>query len=263
MAYKALFIDFDNTLYYGGGKISQANTAAIKKAVAVGKKISICTGRSYVSLSYYDTLLGLDMPGYYGVGLNGGMVYTYDKTGIKVLHQQIMERKTALEILEIMCGNAKIKTYAYGEDNELYSTSEQSGDFNEERRLKIRGIKSFEEMPIEIAKIISIGENEILGKMAEKIRYNSVFSARDCLEFTPKGVDKGRGLQYVAELLNIPLAKIIAVGDAANDAPMLKLAGLGIAVANASDAAKAAADIVYHKSCDEDAVADIINKYLL
>lgn len=59
-----------------------------------------------------------------------------------------------------------------------------------------------------------------------------------------KGHSKVSGIRKASELLDIPLEEFIAIGDADNDVKMLRECGHGIAVGNASPAAKAAADYV-------------------
>ena len=61
-------------------------------------------------------------------------------------------------------------------------------------------------------------------------------------------VDKGRGLEAVAEALGRPVTGFAAVGDSANDADMFRVAGESYAVANADGAAKAAADTLLDES---------------
>lgn len=55
-------------------------------------------------------------------------------------------------------------------------------------------------------------------------------------------VDKGTGLRVVADELRLSTDDFLAVGDSENDAPTFELAGESVAVANADDTAKAAAD---------------------
>ncbi len=55
----------------------------------------------------------------------------------------------------------------------------------------------------------------------------------------------------------------MALGDADNDAAMLAAAGIGVAMANASDLTRAAADVVSPLRYDEDAVADAVERYVL
>jgi hydroxymethylpyrimidine pyrophosphatase-like HAD family hydrolase len=74
------------------------------------------------------------------------------------------------------------------------------------------------------------------------------------LEILPPGENKAAGLRRLAELLGIKTAEIIALGDGDNDDVMLDLAGLGIAVANATPACKSKADIII-ESNDNDGPA--------
>jgi predicted Fe-Mo cluster-binding NifX family protein len=75
------------------------------------------------------------------------------------------------------------------------------------------------------------------------------------LEFLNPHANKGDGLTALAESYGLGIDDVIAFGDASNDIPMLKSAGLGIAVGNASDEVKAAAKKVSEWTNDQDAVA--------
>ncbi|WP_221584881.1 HAD-IIB family hydrolase [Microbacterium sp. G2-8] len=61
-------------------------------------------------------------------------------------------------------------------------------------------------------------------------------------EVSPAGVTKGSTMLRVLETLEIPVADAIAIGDNNNDLDMLELAGVGIAMGNATDDARRAAD---------------------
>ncbi len=78
----------------------------------------------------------------------------------------------------------------------------------------------------------------------------------------PENTDKGHALEKLSDILNIDKSAIIAVGDAQNDLGMIKTAGLGIAVKNAVDDVKEAADIVLNYTNEEDAVAKVIDLYM-
>ena len=67
---------------------------------------------------------------------------------------------------------------------------------------------------------------------------------------------KGSGLQALCRCLNIPVSAAIAIGDSENDCPMLRDAGLPLAMGNAIDDVKAAARYVM-PDCDHDGVAEI------
>ena len=87
-------------------------------------------------------------------------------------------------------------------------------------------------------------------------------SSPEALEIVPTGVNKAAGLARVAAILGIPREETIAIGDGENDISMLRWAGLGIAMANAPENVKAAADVIA-PACDEDGAAWAMEKYLL
>lgn len=81
------------------------------------------------------------------------------------------------------------------------------------------------------------------------------------LEVMAGGIDKGEAFQWLLDYLGIDPAETIAMGDGGSDIPLLRAAGIGIAMDNALDYVKAAADHVT-ASCDEDGVALALEKYL-
>jgi Cof subfamily protein (haloacid dehalogenase superfamily) len=82
------------------------------------------------------------------------------------------------------------------------------------------------------------------------------------IEGNPLGVSKGEGLRRLAEYLALSQARVMAIGDQGNDVAMLEWAGLGVAMGNGSDAAKAAADWIA-PSLDNDGVIATIERFLL
>ena len=69
-----------------------------------------------------------------------------------------------------------------------------------------------------------------------------VYSEVSSVECAAPGVNKGTGLERLCQALGISPAACVAVGDAENDMPMLRAAGLGVAMGNAAPHVKAAAD---------------------
>ena len=73
------------------------------------------------------------------------------------------------------------------------------------------------------------------------------------LHLKHKSVNKGTGMRKVAEIMGLSTENFAAMGDSENDLPMLKEAGIAIAVGNATPDAKAEADYVCRKSYGEGA----------
>ena len=74
-----------------------------------------------------------------------------------------------------------------------------------------------------------------------------------------RGINKGTGLQEYADRYNILPEEIIAFGDEVNDIEMLTLVGLGIAMENADDVVKEAADQIAGSN-DQDGVGKELEK---
>lgn len=75
--------------------------------------------------------------------------------------------------------------------------------------------------------------------------------------------DKGAALESLCARHHVPRERVMAIGDAPNDAQMLKWAGLGLAVLNAWDEAKGAADHTLDHDSDHHAVAEAIERFIL
>jgi Cof subfamily protein (haloacid dehalogenase superfamily) len=81
------------------------------------------------------------------------------------------------------------------------------------------------------------------------------------LELTPRDVSKWTGLCVLAERLAVPRHAICAVGDQVNDLPMLREAGMAVAMGNAADSVKDVSDWVTG-ACDEDGIVAVVERVL-
>ena len=99
---------------------------------------------------------------------------------------------------------------------------------------------------------------ELLDTHPRSADFDYVRSEKTLYEILPKGINKGAILPRIAEHLGVDMSRTIAVGDYNNDVSMLRSAGIGIAVANATPEAKAAAKLVT-VSNEDHAIAQIIN----
>ena len=89
------------------------------------------------------------------------------------------------------------------------------------------------------------------------------YSSGRYLEFNARGVNKGAGLLYLANELDVDPADTIAIGDNWNDWPMIHDAGLGVCVANAMEDMKPQCDYVCASTCNQSAVAEVIERFVL
>ena len=79
----------------------------------------------------------------------------------------------------------------------------------------------------------------------------------------PKGIDKAASIAHLIEVLGIRQEETIAAGDGYNDVSMIAYAGLGVAMANGCDAAKAAANYITTADNDHDGLAEMLERFVL
>ncbi len=103
---------------------------------------------------------------------------------------------------------------------------------------------------------------QVLADKGLRRRLSLTSSGEDMLEIMAAGVNKGAALHAVATLLGIPPAQVMALGDGLNDIPLLRQAGLGIAMANAPEPVRLAARIVAGPNT-ADGWASAVEKYVL
>ena len=103
-----------------------------------------------------------------------------------------------------------------------------------------------------------VAENEIRQLTGDRM---DVFrSAPFFLELVPKGIDKALSLGRLLDIMNISTGELMSFGDGYNDISMIKYAGMGIAMDNAADEVKKAADYVT-LSNEDDGIAAAIDKF--
>lgn len=96
----------------------------------------------------------------------------------------------------------------------------------------------------------------------EDIEVCAVWASATSMEITHKAASKGNGVAQLCRLLDIPQKNVMALGDSGNDITMLRSAGLGIAMGNAPEEVKAAADAVTDTN-GNDGAAIAIERYAL
>ena len=253
--------DLDGTLLRHDKTISQENLDAIEYFKAEGGMFTIVTGR--VPCTAIDICEAVKPNVPYGC-LNGGGLFDYaiqDYVWYAELSRDVL---TLLELVEREIPTMGIQVNGF---YRVYFSTDNSA------MVRFRRITHLPEFPLHFskieepfAKIIFSEDNdnnmerlkELLAAHPLSAQFDFVRSAQDLYEILPKGHNKGTVLKRLAEHLRLPISRTVAVGDFDNDVEMLRTAGLGIAVANASPAARAVADC-FTVSCEESAIARVIH----
>lgn len=271
MKYKAIFCDFDGTLYRDDHTVSSRNLEAIRAYLDRGGKFVISTGRLFQSVRKQLDALGLN-EGEVIVCQGAGV---YDASTGRRLWAETIRRDYALECARFIDSSSDVVGMMYIDD-ECYAV--QKNEFSD-RFVQICGIDyratgcKLEQFLIDrpslnVTKLLAMvvpsaamefcrrGERLLGGKM------DFARSQEFLVEMMQVGVNKGKACEYLCRRYGIEADESIALGDSENDLPMIRFAGLGVAMGNAFDNVKEDADYVA-PSNDDDGVAHVIEKFCL
>ena len=253
--------DLDGTLLNSNGKISKENLDAIEYFKANGGLFTFITGRlPYFSSDVYNVI----KPNAPFGCINGGGIYDHIKG--EYLHRTEIPH-SVLELVRYVDSRIEGIGIQVNHFDKTYFCRENPAMvwFRDITRVP-NLVRDFDEIDEPIAKI-TFGDlnNETVLKIEQTLRshpraneFSLVRSGYELFEIMPKGITKGSAIEHFAPLLGIKRENIIAIGDYNNDVGMLKAAGVGIAVANATAEAKAAADRMT-VSNDDHAIAKVIS----
>ncbi len=265
MDIRLIVTDLDDTLLRDDHTISARSLDTIRCAEEQGITVAIATGRMVPSALPYARQLGLKgllmcCQGAQIVDIETGEVISLTPVPQELARQAIrfaQERGIYIQYYSTT-------TYYFektGEESEYYRHA--AGIAGVETRRDLAETLDFE--PI---KLLMIAEPPRIREAYEaaKARFGDTLeiaiSKSNYLEFTHRDAHKGAAMAGLAARLGIPLSQVMAVGDALNDLSMIRGAGLGVAVANATDFVKSQADAVT-ASNQEDGVALAIETYAL
>ena len=111
MESKMIFLDLDGTLLDDEKNVPKVNREAIDAALALGHKVLICSGRALDSVKKQIPVLGLDKPGCYAIGYNGGLIYDIGEK--KVLYKKTLSMEQVRYVFQKarQYGGIHIQTY--------------------------------------------------------------------------------------------------------------------------------------------------------
>lgn len=248
---RLLLFDLDDTLLSSDKTISIANKDALCKCAAMGMRIGYVTARSPRKVGSFLEGLPCDGIAYY----NGATIFAdtlVEKNEISY-HQGI---ETILQIQQAYL-SAKIGVYLepYNYfDGILYHIP--TGE-------KVEGtIADLPKYDIQRIRIVFPEDSNIELQPYLCDQMNHYVTSDGTAIIVNERANKAHAAKTLADHFQIPLADVIAFGDDVNDIDMLQSAGIGVAMGNAADYVKAAADAVTDTN-DNDGVALWINENLL
>ena len=298
MKIKCVALDLDRTTLDSQGHLSEENRTAIESAVAAGVHVVVASGRALDSLPEEITdIKGIR----YAITSNGAAVYdlcerkclrqfkiTPESVEDILRHTDPGQTKAAnreeAEVSEPEGGKADGyereisyeafidgRAYAekrYVEEPVRFGATPHAVTYIQKTRTPVADMRTFiREHKSELDCIDLVVKSEkikqklwkTLRKTIEDVYITS--SVRQLLEMSHRDAGKESGAKVLLEYLGLTREELAAFGDGDNDSGLLKFAGIGFAVANASPECRDAADEIV-ASNDENGVAQGINKIL-
>ncbi len=259
--------DIDGTLLNAERWLSEDTVTAFAKA---GLPTILASSRMPSALTYLQE--GLNILGSPLIAYNGGLIIGNNGA-------LIQSNTFHLGILEVIIDHQVLHKYnlsIYSNDD-WFTAEDDQWTKREKNNTRVQPTlqnvqDTLRKLAIEkrgIHKLMCMGDPAALDHLVVllKVYKNTVhlYRSKDTyLEITPRDIDKAKALKLVIETeYDFGMESVMAFGDNHNDDELIKHAGLGVAVGNATETLKSLADYVSPSTNKENAVAKAINKFLI
>ena len=264
MTHRMLALDCDGTLADRDSRVCPEVVQAVQAAEAAGLRVCIATGRSFIETLPIWEQLNLKGPRHEPLVCIGGALVSEVPSGRTLYHQPI-ERHLAAAFSQVLAAtgrSAMAFVDGWRHDVDYYLTDVGNVDEILERwfsqmDVRVRRVSDFGASPdmpepLRISAVVDPAEGRQLERRLRQqfdgqLNLHMIFAPNydvTIVEAFAAGVDKLSGVRYVAQSWRIPMSQVIAVGDDVNDLPLLTGAGLGVAMPDAPNEVKQAADRV-------------------
>jgi Cof subfamily protein (haloacid dehalogenase superfamily) len=255
-----LFIDIDSTLVVPGQALSRRNRQAVRTYVDAGGRICLATGKhpqAILSLLEELDIEGPHIAGNGTVALVNGVPQLLHKLG-----------PLAGGISELLA-TVRVPYVSYS----LQGVHLESADVTDnhidaltsiDEPMPARNLPSSRESVFKVLAFVgaeAVETENYLRSKASALGVQAIRTSSKFLEFVPLASSKGAAMRIVLQQLDWPSFHTIAVGDSENDLPLLRFAGRSVAVANAPERVRAAAEIIV-PACEDDGAAHAIESLL-
>ena len=270
---RLIALDLDGTLLDSDKRLSAENAAALARAAEEGIEIVPATGRFYRGMPQNVRELPYVR---YVITVNGAEVFDVARQqtvcGSEIPWERavaVMERLDGLDVIyDCYQDGWGWMTQTLYDQAERYAANVHSLDMIKNLRTPVPELKALlKERASGVQKIqIFFRDMELRAAMLRALPEAFpdlvvTTSIVNNIEINSREATKGAALEKLAAHLGIPVEETMAFGDDRNDIPMLLSAGIGVAMENAEEEVKKAADYVTD-GCDDDGVANAILRFL-
>jgi hypothetical protein len=269
---RLLALDIDGTLVNSENQLTGATKGALLRALSRGVRVVLATGRRYSRALPLVEPLGIDAP---LVTASGALIKR--PSDHSTLFRARFDRTVLLRLLSHLRQSA-YDAVLYGDTFhqgfDFYCTGldpaqPELADFLGRNPGYGRVVPDLmHNPPPDIFAGFAIGGHDEMqaldarlgvhfpGQLSTHVLRSPRYVGHMC-EINPPGVTKWSGILHLAVEWGISAEEICAVGDDVNDIPMIREAGLGVAMGNALEMVKAAADRVA-PTHDQDGLVQVV-----
>jgi len=272
MAIRLVALDLDGTALDSRAELRPAVVDAVARARARGVRVVACTGRRYRTALPVIRALGLHGPAV----VQNGVVVRDSETGATLERRALPEALYAHVLDAYRRVGAPLVYVDAPHTDFFYEPIERAHAFQAEYLRDHGGsgtvvddLAARPSVPVVMMSCMADGESlarvhaalaRELGRGARTHQIRNKNYRGDILEVVSPAAGKWSGVEWVCAREGIDPKEVLAIGDDANDAEMIERAGIGVAMANAVDAAKRVADHVVEGN-DADGAAIAIDRF--
>ena len=260
--FKALALDLDGTTLVGED-LPEANKQALKRAAQAGYEIIIATARWREMAQRVADEVGTSSV---AIACSGAQVY--DPVAQRDIFDHRLPRDFVEEVYALCNGARCIATVTVTDHVQLKLDGEPDLGLMGPEMSWVRELAvNSEHLPriaaIQGTAVCETIKNELKPRYAETVNvFDSIGpTGKLIITLTAKAANKGAALAAACEHLGFEPSDVVAFGDAENDLAMFEIAGASVAMGQADDEVKAAADFVSARN-DQDGVAVAIERLL-
>lgn len=250
---KILFFDVDGTLYDSTKQLPASAKAALLEARNNGYELAIATGRAPFMI---ESLLDeLDINTY--VTFNGQYVVYQGE----VVYANGVDKETLSQIVAF--GQARNEPVVFLDDKQMIASVDDNDRVAESLNtleFPYPNLDSSYYMQNDVYQtliFIEEKDEELYQQKFPEVQF--VRWHKYCCDILPKGGSKAAGIEKLLAKMNLTMEDAIAFGDGLNDVEMLEAVGVGVAMGNGHDKAKAVATHIADH-VDADGLAKIMRE---
>ena len=245
MKYKLIVLDLDGTLTNSKKEITPRNRETLIRMQEQGIRLVLASGRPTYGIVPLANELRMNEFGGFILSYNGGEIINWETQ--EMVYENVLPNEVVPVLYE--CARTHQLSILTYDGAEIITENSQDPYVLKEAFLNKMAVRETNDFLTDIELCLRL-----------QGRINVFRSEPYFLELVPQGIDKALSLAVLLKEIGVAREEVIAIGDGYNDLSMIRFAGLGIAMGNAQEPVKKAADYIT-LSNEEDGVAEAIKKF--